>query len=136
MGLTYTINNKPFGALASANGAYALHWDVKPAYKIVRYQVMGVNGSYVNHCGLTGYTIKTRIRYISLSPYADFTTDEAAWEDTSVAIAGPDGHTYSRCLLNPMGMSIVRDAVAMGRGVAGQQFLDAEAVFTADGGRT
>jgi hypothetical protein len=137
MPFTFTIASKTFGALASANGAYALSAIVESGiYDIIRYHVKGVDGSYLTRGGLIGYTLKLRMRYISTTPYADLAADQSAWENTAVAIAEPGGHTYTRCTLNPSGLRAIRDATAMGRGIAGQQFLDAEAVFTCDGART
>lgn len=137
MPFTFTISGKTFGALASANGAYALAAIVESGrYDIVRYHVKGVDGSYLTRGGLIGYTLRLRMRYISTTPYADLSSDQNAWENTAVTIAEPGGHSYSRCTLKPGGMRVIRDATAMGRGVAGQQFLDAEAIFICDGART
>ena len=137
MAFTFTISGKTFGALSSASGAYALSAIVESGqYDVIRYHVKGVDGSYLTRGGLIGYTLRLRMRYISTTPYADLSTDQAAWENVAVTIAEPGGHTYSRCTLKLGGMRVIRDATAMGRGIPGQQFLDAEATFTCDGTRT
>ncbi len=137
MAFTFTIAGKTFGALTSSNGAYALSAIVESGrYDIIRYHVKGVDGSYLTRGGLIGYTLRLRMRYISTTPYADLAADQSAWENTAVTIAEPGGHTYTRCSLNPGAMRVIRDATAMGRGIANQQFLDAEATFTCDGQKT
>lgn len=137
MAFTFTIGAKTFGSLSSANGAYALSAIVESGrYDLIRYHVKGVDGSYLTRGGLIGYTLRVRMRYISTTPYADLSADQVAWENTAVTIAEPAGHSYSRCTLNPGAMRVIRDATAMGRGIANQQFLDVEANFTCDGTRT
>ena len=137
MAFTFTIGSNTFGALSSANGAYALSAIVESGiYDIVRYHVKGVDGSYLTRGGLIGYMLRVRIRYVSTTPYADMSGDQSAWENTAVSISEPGGHTYTRCTLEPSSMRPLRDAQAMGRGVAGQQFLDVEAVFRCDGAKT
>ena len=76
------------------------------------------------------------MRYISSAPYADMTTDQGNWENTAVSVVAQNGHTYNRCTLDPGGMRVIRQAAAMGRGTAGQQFLDVEATFTSDALKT
>jgi hypothetical protein len=137
MAFTFTVGAKTFASLSSANGAYALSAVVESGlYDIIRYHVKGVNGSYLTRGGLIGYTLKLRMRYISTNPYADLSADQSAWENTAVSIAEAGGATYTRCTLQPGGMHVIRDAQAMGRGVAGQQFMDVEAVFRCDGAKT
>lgn len=138
MGLTFSINGKTFGALSPANGSYALSCVVTAArYDNIRYHVKGVTGNYVTHGGYMGQLIQCRMRYVDTlaGVYAGFEADKAAWQDTAVAITEPDGANYARCLLQPGGMRIVREPAAMGRGVSGQVFMDAEAVFICDGGK-
>ena len=136
MGLSFTIGAKTFGALSSANGAYALSVIVESGiYDIIRYHVKGVDGSYLTRGGLIGYSLKLRMRYISATPYSDMSADQSSWENTAVTIAEPGGHSYTRCTLEPSAMRVIRDAQAMGRGVAGQQFMEVEATFKCDGAK-
>jgi hypothetical protein len=133
MGLSFTIGGKTFGALSSSNGAYALsEVTASGIYDIIRYHVKGIDGSYLTRGGLKGYKVMVRMRYISTTPYADMTTDQGNWENAAVSIVAQNGHTYSRCTLDPGAMRVIRQATAMGRGSAGQQFLDVEATFTSD----
>ena len=137
MGLSFSIGGKTFGALSSANGAYALsEVTTSGIYEVIRYHVKGIDGSYLTRGGLKGYKLTLRMRYVSSTPYADMTTDQANWENSAVSIIAQNGHTYSRCTLDPGGMRVIRQAAAMGRGTPGQQFLDVEATFTSDAVRT
>lgn len=130
--LSFTLNGVVFSGLSSANGKYALGFTASPIESIIRYHIPGTIGSLTGDCGLIGYKIRARVRYVSTTPYTDFSGDAATMNNATASIVGPD-KTYTRCRLEPDGARVVRDAIGMGRGVAGQQFLDAEFTFTSDG---
>lgn len=134
-GLTFTLRGVSFGALASGNGRYALKFSSAPIDQFTRYKIYGVAGSLVNFGDNIGWKIMATVRYIGTTPYASYYTDVGAFRAfPGTTITGPDGHAYTRSILEPGGSRIIRDAVAMGRGVGGQQFLDASFEFISDGG--
>lgn len=134
--LTFTLIGVPFAALSSANGKYALGWQAAPIFSIHRWHVDGTDGSLVNHGGKIGYNILARVRYVSVTPYTAFDSDMATFQDPQPGgtIVGPGSKSFARCLLVPDGAKIARDSIAMGRGVAGQQFMDVTWAFISDGG--
>lgn len=137
MGMIFSVGSTTYGSLTSANGKYALSEVIASGiYDIIRYHVKGVDGSYLTRGGLIGYNIKLKMRYVSTTPYADLRADSDTWENTAVTIVAQNGGIYPRCTLDPGGLRVTRDAIAMGRGVVGQQFIDVEANFTGDGVHT
>lgn len=136
MGLSFTLNGVSFAALSSSNGKYALRFDAPPFAQFMRYKMYGVKGSLTNFGDLIGYTITARVRYVSTTVEADYQGDRDNFALTfpGGTIVGPDGKSYTRCVLQPGGAKKIRDAIAMGRGVTSQQFMDVEYTFNCDGG--
>ena len=133
MPYTFSIGYQTFADLASTDGRKALSCKPDaPLQDLKRFHVPGSKGNFLIRGDSAGVRIYTKMRYIGTDVMALFAADKAAWTNTAVTIVATDG-TYERCSLDPGGMKIVRDPVAMGDGSA-RMFMDVEATFTSDAG--
>lgn len=103
MSLTVTIGGTAFGHPAAASGRYVRDWRYGEAQVERRdYHPAGVNGEYRVFGGRTKRKIGLTLRYIQDTVAAlegAATTDEAAWQNASITITGPDATDHTRCAL-------------------------------------
>ena len=119
-GITFTIGDSSFGALAATAGRYAIDCDPVFATQIVhRFHCTGTNGELKILGGTGARTLRFIARYrgANVAAIAAYTTaDRAAWSDAEVSVTTDEGETLTRCTVVSMRrMGRIRGT---GRGVA------------------
>lgn len=136
MGYTFSIGNEDFDDIANAPGQYAKGFSVSPAAGIIRYHPPGTDGNLATLMGKSGWAISVRCQIVDASPATCIFVYEfmmESWNNTYVDIVTPSGATFTRCMLDPLGMNIVAQPRATGCS-PGESFIEFEATFSCDAG--